>query len=350
MAIEEYNEAPLISVVIPIYNGAEKVKTCLQYLDEQTIVYPFEVLLIDDASPDGSGIKLVSQIQELKNNQRFRVILCKENGRAGAARNRGVAEARGEYIVFIDQDDYPSKDMLEVLYNLLENGKYDCSACNVVDKSGAEYKRFPCKQLTDLSLQKKEEIMSCFGYVFAIMIKKQILIENNLFFPEKVMFEDVLFTYGLLACINSINTTEKALYNRADDENSQTAFISKSKMVDRIKATELYLERYKENPAIIPYLPMINQFAFYYIFLSNTWWMMTQKELYDRNLLNECSIKGHALKIHWRDVFRTQSYFGINRIRILKVVYDHPWTTKIIIPAFHIIKPIFSIMKKIIKH
>ena len=350
MATEERNEAPLISVVIPIYNGAEKVKTCLQYLDEQTIESPFEVLLIDDASPDGSGTKLINQIHELKNHQRFRVVLCEENGRAGTARNKGVAEACGEYIVFIDQDDYPSKEMLEVLYDLLENGKYDCSACNVVDKSGAIYKRFPCKQLTDLSVGKKEEIMSCFGYVFAIMIKKQILIENHLCFPEKVMFEDVLYTYGLLACINSINTTEKALYNRADDENSQTAFLSRPKMADRIKATELYLERYKANPAIVPCLPMINQFAFYYIFLSNTWWMMTKKELYDRNLMNECSMKGHALGINWNDVFISQRYFGIRKMRILKIVYDHPWTTKIIVPAFRIIKPVFRFVKKIVKH
>ncbi len=349
MVIDERNEAPLISVVIPIYNGAEKVKTCLQYLDEQTILYPFEVLLIDDASPDGSGEKLIRQIQGLKNKQRFKVILSKENGRAGTARNKGVAEARGEYVVFIDQDDYPSKDMLEVLYNLLEDGKYDCSACNVIDKSGAVYKRFPCEQLTDLSVQKKEEIMSCFGYVFAIMIKRQILIENNLCFPEKVMFEDVLYTYGLLACISSINTKEKALYNRADDENSQTAFISKPKMVDRIKATEFYLEKYRAEPKIVRCLPTINQFAFYYIFLSNTWWMMTQRELYDKNLLNECSIKGHALEINWTDVFKTQRYFGIKRLIILKFVYNHPWTTKIIIPAFHVIKPIFSTLKKMVR-
>lgn len=321
---------PVISVVIPLYNGYEKIQKCIFHLDKQTINVPFEVLIVDDASPDQSGVKLEKLIKELDNPARFIVIKCEVNGRAGKARNIGIKNARGKYIVFIDQDDYPDYKMLETLYTLIDDGKYDCASCDIVDKNGKEYHRHPavCKNI--ISTNEKKNVMQHFGYVFANLIKKQVLIDNNLFFPENVMFEDALYNFGVLACINSLNTTDQALYYREDDDNSQTAFLSLNKLKDRVKATETYLNNYKVHPVVSEYMDIINQYAFYYIYLSCTWWMLTDSDLYDKIFFNQCMKEGHELNINWKDIIKTQSYFGKYRLRILKLVYNTPWLAPVI--------------------
>lgn len=320
---------PIISVIIPLYNGAEKIKMCLQQLDNQTIQLPFEVLIIDDASPDGSGQIVTQTALELRHSERIRVICCSENGRAGRARNIGLQEAMGDYIVFIDQDDYPDVEMLEVLYDLLEDGKYDCSACDVVDKNGAVYHRYPCSQITMLSVEKKKDICCRFGYIFAIMIKKTILMENHLRFPEQVMFEDTLYNIGWIACVNSINTTERTLYYRKDDENSQTALLTTNRLRDRVKATETYLEMYRQNPKLQDYMDIVNQFAFYYIFISCVWWMNTGNLEFDKSFHDYCVRKGHEIEVCWKDVFQIHSYFGLNKLRALRMIYYMPWTAAV---------------------
>ena len=268
MKNETKNTEPIISVIIPVYNGASKIGKCLENLDKQTIKEPFEVIIVDDASPDNSGQKISEIIQEYMHPARFKIIICKENGRAGKARNIGINNAQGKYVVFIDQDDYPDPDMLRVLYELIQNGKYDCSACDIADKSNNEYHRYPCRQKETLSLADKLEIIGRFGYVFAILVKRQLIIENQHYFPENLMFEDSLYTYGLIGIINSMNNTDKLLYYRNEDQDAQTAVLTRKKLMDRITSTEQYLERYKDNDCIVPLMNLINQFAFYYIFLS----------------------------------------------------------------------------------
>ena len=314
----------VISVIIPLYNGADRIGKCLDCLDKQTIRKDFEVLIVDDASPDNSAEKVEKSIMQLRNADRFRVVRCNKNGRAGRARNIGVQEAAGSYIVFIDQDDYPDNTMLEKLYELTEDGKYDCSACDVVDKNGKKYHRHPCSHIEALTPDIRKDIMGKFGYVFAVLIRKDVLVKNNIVFPENVMFEDVLYNFGWLTCIKSINTTEETLYFRDDDDNSQTAFFTTKKLRDRVRATELYLEHFAEHSIGKEYSDIINQFAFYYIFISCIWWMMMSDDLYDTDFFNYCWSKGHLLNINWKEVLKTQEYFGKIKLIILEVVYYMP--------------------------
>lgn len=315
---------PVISAIIPMYNGGEKIRVCLQKLDQQDIQEPYEVLIVDDASPDGSADKTEEHIRGLSHPERFRLIRCAENGRAGQARNIGVREATGEYIVFLDQDDYPDTGMLKVLYELTENGKFDCTVCDIVDKNGGEYHRYPCGRKETLTPEDRKQAMTQFGYVFAILIRKKIIEENRLHFPEKVMFEDSLYNHGLLSCIDSIHTAEKVLYYRDDDENSQTASLSVKKLRDRVKATEIYLDNFQKSTKIIHYMPIINQYAFYYIYLSCILWMIRDEALYDKELYTHCYRKGHELGIKWDEVYLSQRHFGEKNLKLLKAIYYVP--------------------------
>ena len=203
-----------ISVVIPMYNGSKTIRTCLEQLDKQTFKGKYEVLVVDDKSTDESVTVVKNMIKTFLHAQEFKVIESLENGRAGAARNLGVKNAKGEYILFVDQDDYPDSRMLETLYELTQEGKIECTACDIHDKDGSQYSRVYMGTKDALEDEDRRALMRKHGYSFAILIKKDVIEKNHIFFPEKVMYEDVLFGCGLYACIQSFaNTDEKLMIN-----------------------------------------------------------------------------------------------------------------------------------------
>lgn len=104
----------LISVIIPVYNTESYIGVCLESLVKQTYTN-FEVLMIDDGSTDGSG-KICQEYTE--SDFRFHYYR-KENGGASSARNLGIEYSRGDYLTFVDSDDWVEEDYLEVLYNAI---------------------------------------------------------------------------------------------------------------------------------------------------------------------------------------------------------------------------------------
>ena len=117
-------EYPLISIIVPVYNVREYLPRCVQSLKSQT--YPqIEILLVDDGSTDTTG-KLCDRMA--KEDPRIRVF-HKENGGSSSARNLGILEARGEYLGFVDSDDYVEPDMYRKLYDAIE--QYGAPAAQV---------------------------------------------------------------------------------------------------------------------------------------------------------------------------------------------------------------------------
>lgn len=104
----------LISVIIPVYNTESYIGVCLESLVKQTYTN-FEVLMIDDGSTDNSG-KICQEFTE--SDSRFHYYR-KENGGASSARNLGIEYSRGDYLTFVDSDDWVEEDYLEVLYNAI---------------------------------------------------------------------------------------------------------------------------------------------------------------------------------------------------------------------------------------
>lgn len=107
-------EYPLISIIVPVYNIEDFLPRCVGSLQNQT--YPqMEILLVDDGSTDGSSA-LCDRLG--REDPRIRVF-HKENGGSSSARNLGIAQARGEYLGFVDSDDYVEPDMYEKLYDAM---------------------------------------------------------------------------------------------------------------------------------------------------------------------------------------------------------------------------------------
>lgn len=102
---------PKISVIVPVYNAEKTISKCIQSLLEQTF-QEFELILVNDGSKDNS-LQLLKEFEEHHSN--FKVI-DQVNGGASIARNTGLDAASGDYIVFVDIDDYLDSDYLDVLY------------------------------------------------------------------------------------------------------------------------------------------------------------------------------------------------------------------------------------------
>lgn len=114
----------MLSIIVPVYNGEKYLKRCLNSIQNQTYK-DFEAIIIDDGSTDGSG-RICDQIS--MNDPRFHIIYQKHAGVA-AARNSGLSQAQGEYIAFIDSDDYVDPNYLEILMRGMDHPKVDISYC-----------------------------------------------------------------------------------------------------------------------------------------------------------------------------------------------------------------------------
>lgn len=140
---------PLISIIVPVYKNEKYINRCVKSIINQTLT-DFELILIDDGSPDKSG-ELCDQWSF--QDKRIRVI-HQENKGAGAARNAGLAVAQGQYIGFVDSDDWIHPQMYEILYNALSTHNCQAAMCKLTNQK-KYISTFP--QINKYSVSKKNQ-------------------------------------------------------------------------------------------------------------------------------------------------------------------------------------------------
>ncbi len=214
-----------ISVIIPCYNVERWVDRCLTSIVEQTTgIEELEIICIDDASTDGTWERL--QEWEARYPKDILLIRQKVNRRQGTARNIGLQYASAEWIAFVDADDWVEPDYLELLYHpALELG-CDVVCCGSVRDSTEVLTYFSKSDRTiegkkdhfiavDTDVTKKMLIRtqgtttgSC-----ASLIRKDLLIEHGIFFPEDLVYEDRFWPPLLYSYVRGICFVEKRLYH-----------------------------------------------------------------------------------------------------------------------------------------
>lgn len=189
---------PLISVILPIYNVERYLERCLKAVAEQDY-QNLEVLMIDDGSTDSSA-KIANRFVEA--DSRFRLI-HQENGGLSNARNHGLDLASGEYVTFIDSDDYVTSDYVSFMYNLLKETDFQApmALCSLMDVFTDTGRKKDCGDGSRQVLTGKQCIEKmCYHDLvdtcaYAKLCRREMY--DKVRFPEGKLFEDIGSTYQL---------------------------------------------------------------------------------------------------------------------------------------------------------
>lgn len=246
--------SPKISVIIPIFNAEKYLEKCLKSIINQTFD-DIEIICVNDGSTDKS-LDILNRFS--KKDKRFKIFSTKNNGQ-GSARNFGLKKAAGEYVSFVDADDWISEDSFELLYEKAKSFDLDIlffQMINYINSTGSlvetelyNYSVF----LNNLDINIPFSYVDIKDYLFQIAVcpvsklyKKSFLDKNDLFFNENMIFEDNVFFYNAFLKAKNVSFIDKKLYYRRRHSESVTQNISE-KSFDIILATNEMLKLFKNN-------------------------------------------------------------------------------------------------------
>lgn len=235
-----------ISVIIPIYQVENFLRKCIETIVEQTY-QNLEIILVDDGSKDNCP-----QIcdEYARKDERIKVI-HKENGGLSDARNVGIENATGDYLFFIDSDDWVEKDILSHLYIMLKENKADIAECqyekvyqeqDIIENEKEKVMLLqPRQALENLAVENKiNNIIIC-----SKLYKSKLFREIR--FPKGKIHEDEYTTYKLFYMANKIVVTNLKLYYYRQREGSIIVTKFNPKRLDVIQAYEERLKFYQKK-------------------------------------------------------------------------------------------------------
>lgn len=206
--IQKVEHKTAVSIIIPVYNVYEWIDQCMDSVVKQTFSN-FEVILVDDGSTDGSGCKCREWVEK---DSRIRLI-SKENEGPSKARNLGMREAKGTFLVFLDADDWIDSRYLEIMYKQITEADADMAECDVYrvnnETDVRTYRVCSGYMGRDYTL---EEHMS-YGYtaMWKCMFKKELFTKYNISFPD--CHSEARAIYPLLLAVSrKVENVHEALY------------------------------------------------------------------------------------------------------------------------------------------
>ena len=243
-----------VSIIVPIYNTEKYIEKCLNSLVNQTL-RDIEIICVNDGSTDNSMII----VRKFANKDSRIKIIEQQNKKQGAARNAGMRIATGEYIGFVDSDDWVDWDFYEKLYNTAKNHNFDIAlGTNVRVKKNCNKKRLNItdeKEYTsvqdkfDVNVQWKNPCPTNKIY------KRDLFLKHDIQWPEGVYCEDRIFTLKAVYYANGVVTVPNVNYyyfsNPNSTVNNRRVQHSKKLRTDKSNANREVLEFLKEHNAPI---------------------------------------------------------------------------------------------------
>lgn len=203
----------LISVIVPVYNVEKYLSRCLESIINQTYKN-IEVVCIDDGSPDKS-INILKQYE--KKDKRIKIIRQENKGLSGA-RNTGIKKSNGEYIFFVDSDDWLPENAIELLYKTIEKDKSDICIGNLVKTYPKKNKEKKLKKMTnsiftltsylEYSIKNKNFTANVVNKLYRSKIIKQ----SKILFKEKILYEDFFFVIQYFSYTRKISMIKENVY------------------------------------------------------------------------------------------------------------------------------------------
>lgn len=227
-----------VSVIVPVYNVEQYLSKCLSSLVQQELK-EIEIIIVNDGSPDNSQL-IIDEYKKMYPNIKT---LIKENSGLSDTRNMGLKYASGEYVAFVDSDDSVTPDMYLKMYNKAKEKDFDivCGDVKYVYFDHEDIiKTDPKKDTTNI----RNVFIDLYPAVCTKIFKRELLINNNIFFKSGVWYEDVEFMYRLLPYVKSIGVIHEPFYEYLQREKSITSSVS-PKIYDYINNMNGVIDYYK---------------------------------------------------------------------------------------------------------
>lgn len=270
-----------ISIIVPCYNVEKYIDQCVQSLVNQTFsLEKMELIFVDDASTDTTLEHL--KVWEQEYSDSILLIACDQNGRQGTARNIGMQYAQGKYIGFVDADDWVEPEMFESMLQKAE--EYDCDmvSCHAyrnredgqqIPEITQEKDWFLCGQS---ALEGGNWPSEFIGSVWSRIYRRKILVDNQIYFPEQLCYEDNYFaTIAAMYC-RSIYHLERCLYHYRENDTSTTLARNNVWLFDRLEIELLKLEEFRKLQLLERFPEEIEK-NFFELYYFNTMYMMATR-------------------------------------------------------------------------
>lgn len=286
----------IVSIIVPIYKVEPYIRQCINSILNQTYKN-LEIILVDDGSPDDCGMICDEYAQK---DTRIKVI-HKENGGLSSARNAGLEVAKGDFIAFIDSDDYVSENFIKILYDLCIKNNADIAECDFIKfeiEPEELLKKEKIEKFTALEMQ--ERIYSN-DYVRTIVVWNKLYrreVYKDLRFPDGKINEDEFTTYKAFdKCNKGIVTTNQELYYYRYNENSIMGRKFNAKRLDALDAFEERKEYYREKA----YTELYEKTVEKYQNILKTYYLLTKKYIKSSNkYLNLIKKRAKENNIHYK--------------------------------------------------
>ena len=215
---------PKISIIVPVYNVEDYVEDCLRSVMSQTYMGEMECLLVDDCGTDNS-MKVVGHLLERYDGPvEFRILRHERNRGVGAARNTGTKAATGDYVFYLDSDDYISNDCIEMLVQPLKENPYDIVVGDYFPLGGKEMgTQLTCREggligkSAILEVVCKQEV---YVMVWNKLVSRDLIEKYNIQFLEAIIHEDIPWSFAIACVMNDMCVVHKTTYYYRKREDS----------------------------------------------------------------------------------------------------------------------------------
>lgn len=240
---------PLISVIVPVYRVEEYMERCVKSILSQTYKN-LEVILVDDGSPDQCPAICDACAEK---DARVKVIHQENKGLSGA-RNAGIDAASGEYLAFVDSDDYVSPHFIEELYQLLQDTGCAIGQCRfsyvkgdgLVEEGDSAFCIYRGESLME-QLYGPEEKATCFVVAWNKLYRAELFKETGIRYPEGRIHEDEATTYRLFHEAKKLAFLDRALYGYYTENGGSITSVFSAKRLQWLTAHEERIAFFKKN-------------------------------------------------------------------------------------------------------
>ena len=292
----------LISIITPIHNTGEQIEPLINSLNKQSN-QNFELILIDDGSDNKSEELVVQKLK--KANFKYTYLKNRHNIGAGKSRNKGIDAANGDYIIFVDSDDYVSRNLIqELLVRLQDNDTIDIILYDLKRIKGK--KNTVIKTLKGFKeglITKKEVLLYSANCVAGKCIKKSIIRNNEIVFPSLVRYEDWVFNCRCYACSKTFYYINKALYIYINHPGS---LVNKNKNIDLECAEKAYNLIKKEQ---------IDKSIIDFLYMREVGYLYIKKRIFKRH----CSCGSMKLSNEIKKEYATFKHLKANKYIAMKI-------------------------------